>query len=133
MSTPLVTRNVTITSQGANGQTLTTTYQLTGNEEINISETMVIGTNVLITLNFPHANLQCMDITASSATTFKFNSSGSPVPTLSVSPTAPAHWDVNQYSVNNTAYPNPFTADVTAVYVTNAAASTINLSFLLLN
>jgi hypothetical protein len=133
MSTPLVTRTVTITSQGANGQTLTTSYVVTGNEEINISETMAIGTNVLIALNFPHANLQCVDITASSATTFKFNSSGSPVPSLSVTPTSFVHWDVNQYSVNATAWPNPFTADVTALYVTNAAASTINLSFLLLN
>ena len=133
MSTPLVTRTVTITSQGANGQTLTTTYTITGNEEVNFSENLAIGTSVEFT--FPiaaYATVQCVDITASSACTIDFNSTGAPAPALSVSPTQPAHWDVNQYAVNNTYWPNPFTANVTVMYITNAAACTLNISVLLL-
>lgn len=132
MSTPLVTRTVTITSQGANGQTLTTTYTIDGNQEINFSENLAIGTNVEFTLSFPHAVVLCMDITSTTAATIDFNSTGSPAPVLAVGPANPAHWDTNLYAVNNTYWPNPFTADSTVFYVTNAAATILNISILLM-
>ena len=133
MSTPLVTRTVTIISQGANGQTLTTTYELTGNAEANISANLAIGTTVAILIAFQHANVQCVDITASTAATLDWNSNGSPAPAMSVGPANPVHWDVNQYAVNSTFSPNPFTANVTEVFVTNAAACVLNISILLSN
>lgn len=133
MSTPLVTRTVTVSSQGANGLPLSTTYELTGNAEFNFSESLAIGTNIQFSAAFKHANVLCMDITASSNMTVDFNSTGSPAPSISTGPTAPAHWDVNQYGVNNTYWPNPFTADITTFYVTNAAAGTLNISILLEN
>ena len=132
-STPLVTRTITITSQGANGQTLTTQYEITGNEEVNFSENLAIGTQVEYTFPIPaYATVQSVDITASSACLIDFNSTGAPVPALNVSPTQPAHWDVNQYAVNNTLWPNPFTAPVTVMYLTNAAVCVLNISVLLL-
>jgi|SRR6185312_3427555 len=129
-----IIREITITSQGANGDTISTTYQLLGNAEFNIRATVAAGTNTHITGAFATANVQVADITSSTAATLKWNSSGSPAPLMSVGPSQAVHWDVNQYAVDATAFPNPFTVDITAgVFVTNVAETDLNISILLNN
>jgi hypothetical protein len=131
MAGGLVTRTVGITSQGANGNTLSSTYVLTGNEEVNLSQTVPIGTNTEYDMAFPYANIQCVDIISTVAMTLKFNSSGAPAPQIVLAAGVIMHWDVAEYAQNNTKFPNPFGADVTKVYCTNVAQGQLDISVLL--
>ena len=132
MAGGLVTRTIGITSQGANGQTLSSQYIVTGNEEVNLSQTVPIGTNTEYDIVVsPYANIQCVDIISTVAMTLKFNSSGSPVPQIVLAACEMCHWDVSEYAQNNTKFPAIFTADLSKVYCTNVAEGTLNISILL--
>ena len=114
-----VTRIITKTSQGANGGTLTATFTLTANEEVNLSQLVPLNsTNQEYDIVFAHSNIQAVYILADQNCTLKFNSTGSPAPNLAVAANIPVTWDTTAYTQNNTLFPNPFTADVTKVYVT---------------
>lgn len=131
MAGGLVTRNVIISDQGANGQLLSSTYQIPGNDENNLSQLVPIGTNTEYALEFAYAAVQSVDFISTVNMTLKFNSTGSPAPEIVLVAGELIHWDVGMFAANNTLFPNPFTANVTAVYCTNTAAGTLNISVLL--
>jgi hypothetical protein len=137
--TGIVTRNITKTSQGANGATLTTTYQVLGNAEYNAAVTTGTETNTELTMVFAHANVQAVFIewlptNGTDTCTLKWNSSGSPAPAMSLHNEIPLEWDVNMFAQDNAAFPNPFTADVTpGVFVTTTGPGNLNISILLQN
>jgi hypothetical protein len=131
MAGGLVTRTVTLTSQGANGQTITSTYIVEGNDENNLSQLVPIGTNTEYAMEFADTAVQSVDFVSTVAMTLKFNSSGSPVPDIVLIAGQLLHWDVNMFASNNTLFPNPFTANVTAVYCTCTTAGNLNISVLL--
>ena len=126
-----VTRNVTIVSQGANGQSINSTYTLTGNNENNFLASVAIGTNTEFAIEFPYAAVQCVDIVSTVNMTLKFNSTSEPVPEITLTAGIPLHWDVAEYANDSTVFPNPFTSNITAVYCTNTVAGALQISVLL--
>jgi hypothetical protein len=58
------------------------------------------------------------------ACTVKTNSSGSPDNTITLAAGVPVAWDTNS------PYANPFTANVTKFYITNASAGTFSCKVL---
>lgn len=136
MAGNLVTRNITVTSQGANGSTITSTYQVTGNAESNLSQTIPpSSTNAEYDLVVnPYTGVQSADFEniSSGTMTLKFNSSGAPVPQIVLTANQMIHWDVAQYAGNNTLFPCPYTQNVTKVYVTSTPGGTLNISNLLI-
>ena len=126
-----VTRTITQTSQGANGSTLSATYTLTSDEEVNFSQLVPAGTATNYGMTFPHTNVQAVYILASTACTLNFNNNGSPAPGMSLAAGIPFQWSIDDYNTNATLSPKPFAADVTGIYVTNAAATQLDISILL--
>ena len=127
-----VTRVITKTSQGANGATLTSTFTLSANEEVNLSQLVPANsTNQEYDMVFAHTNIQSVYILADQACTLKFNSSGSPAPQIALVASIPLEWDTTMYAQNSTSFPNPFTADVTKMFVTCTAATNLSISVLL--
>ena len=129
MSTPLVTRNITTTSQGANGQTITGLTAVTSTFETNLSETVAASSsNAEFAFTCPYSALQSLDISASAACTILFNSTSAPIATYNMAAGQLCHWDADLYATNATTYPKPLSANSTAVYVTCTNACVLNIS-----
>lgn len=128
----LVTRAVTIISEGPNGSTLSATANFVGNEEVIYSEEIAASqTNLEKDVAFAYAGVQVVDIKATMGCTLKFNNSGSPAPQLVLAAGQQIHWDVDEYASNNAKFPPIFLADVTKVYITCTDAGTLTISVLL--
>lgn len=76
------------------------------------------STNVLLTMAFPYATLQEVFLWSDKGMTLKFNSSSSPVPQIVLQPGSPFEWNSSDGY-----FANPFTANVTAVYISCTPAS----------
>lgn len=119
------TRTITKTTQGANGAPLSATYILTGNDEENFEETLAIGTAVVKTYEFGHSSLLAFFALATMAATVAFYNATTLEYTLTLQAGIPFDWDTD------CGFASPFTADITSIKVTNAAAGQLDLSALL--
>jgi hypothetical protein len=127
-----VISTITVSDLESNGASaLTSSYQITGNEKANFDQLVPVGTNTEYTYEFTHSNLQSVTMYSQNGCTLKFNSSGSPVPQIVLEAGQILHWDIEAYAANSTLFPNPFTADVTAVYVTATVAGTVQINTVL--
>lgn len=77
--------------------------------------------NVLLTLAFPFATLQQIALVSDKGMTLKFNSSGSPVPTITLQPGSVFEWNSSDGY-----FANPFTANITQVFVSCTPASRLS-------
>lgn len=130
MAGGLVTRTVTIISQGANGKTLSSTYVVTGNEETNLSQLIPIS-GATYAMEFAYATIQSVDIVSDQNITLTFHSSGGSIPAFTLVAGIPVHWDVDAKANNSTYFPNPFTADITSLVASaNTIAANVNVSIM---
>ena len=106
------------------GESITKTNTLTSGSKISIDESLSIGTNTLVALTLDVSQVKACYILADTAMTIKTNSSGSPANTLTLVANIPYVWYTNKYDTFK------LTTDVTALYVTNAAAGRLQMEFL---
>lgn len=122
-------RNLIGSTQYANGATLQSIYTLTGSAEIDLSVLVpASATTQYADLVFAHANVVAFAALAqATGLTLKWNSSGSPVDTMVLPAGVSTAWDTEQLGINATQHPNPFTVDITTLFVTNSTTSAIQL------
>lgn len=128
----LITTTLTVTSLEENGVVpLSSNYEINGNEKANFAQLVPIGSATHYAMEFAHAGVQCVDIISDQTMELNFNSNGSPVPALALTAGQIVHWDVEEFAVNPTFFPNPFTADVTGFYCTNSVAANLSINVVL--
>lgn len=123
-----VTRTNTKTSQGANGLPLTSTYTITGYEEVNYNNPLAptaTGTYTTVPIQFAYANLGSVYIIADQNCILKFNNSTTGVPQVNLTAGQPFMWDYTQNG-QITGASNPFTADITTLYFQSGTGVTAN-------
>lgn len=102
--------------------------EITAGHKVSINETLAIGTNVSMPIAIDISQVRSFLICSSTDMTVKTNSSGSPDNTLTLRAGEPYQW----YKPNSgTAYDSfKLTADVTVLYLTNAAEAVFELEIL---
>jgi hypothetical protein len=106
------------------GESITKTNTLTSGSKVSIDESLSIGTDTLVALTLDVSQVKSAYIVADTAMTLETNSSGSPANTLTLVAGLPYVWYTNKYDSFK------LTTDVTALYVTNAAAGRLQMEFL---
>lgn len=116
---------------GASARIDTASNSINKEEEYTVSDVRVLdvvipaaGTNVLVALTLAFANLKVFAMQAIWGTgltggnaTVKTNSSGAPAQTFTLQPNVVSPWHANS------AWANPITTNITALYVTNPDAT----------
>lgn len=117
--THVITSTWTESGVSLTGSTISTSDNET-NESVAYAASV---TNLLKTVGIPTqgGRLKSIYILASTPLTIKTNSSGSPADTLALAAGVPFLW------IAASGLTVPFTADITALYLTNATANTGNL------
>jgi hypothetical protein len=112
-----VSHDIQITRK--NGATsVSKTITVASGSAIRIDEAIPIGaTNLPVALAFAFAKLKYIWICSDKALTLEFNSSTTGVPTIVLEANKPFLWE----STYGAVLPNPFTADVTQLFVTNGS------------
>lgn len=92
----------------------------TGTGEATVDEAIIAGgTNVLVNVAFAYATLKSVYLICDQGLTIKTNSSSAPDNTITLVAAQPMWWHDTIGSAN------PFTANVTKVYVTNASGTLV--------
>lgn len=118
------THTIRMTCSGGTGNGLAGTITGTGGAEANISETLPIGTNTLVAYVLDVSQAKSIYIQATTDCTIKTNSSSVPDRTLTIVGGEPIAW----CSTYDSDVPNPWgSTDITALYVTNAAETQLEI------
>lgn len=102
-------------------------YSVTKENEAAIDEEITFGslaTDVLVALVLDVSQISSLCIVADAACTIKTNSSSSPAQTISLTANKPLRWN------DGMAHANPLTTDITAIYVSCAANTTLKIKAL---
>jgi hypothetical protein len=100
------------------------TLSLSDSASLTIDEAVTASTtDQLIACTISTAAISGLWIESDQAVTVETNNSTTPVDTIALLANQPLVWQENDY------YSLPLTADVTALYVTNAGASSANVKF----
>ena len=100
---------------------------ITSDFEKNIDKSVSIGTDVLLsTIALTQANLKSVCISCDVDCTLKTNSSGSPQDTISIKAGQVLIWSLAIDAIGRC----PFSNNVTAIYMTNAALAAIKIRVL---
>lgn len=112
-------------SYTGNGKAVTTPIgSYTGTKDAGVATVIPAGTtNQAITVVFTYATIQSFVMASDQNLTVKVNSTTTPVPSITLKATAGLVWG-SDYGVAN-----PFTADVTTFYVTNAGTVDAKFNF----
>ena len=121
-----ITHKLQQSVKSSSGSTSLSGYDAeTGNSEIGVDETFpAASTNATLTLALTVANLQAVFIVCSQNCTLKTNSTSSPGNTLNLVAGIPLAWGVSS------GLANPFTSNVTVVYVTCSPACRVQMKIL---
>jgi len=106
-------------SRGGNGNQTVSGAQQTGTNEPAVQVQLAASTtNQLVAVAFTVASLLSIWITVDQTTTLKTNSTSSPANTFTLSPLAPFFWQASS------GISCPFSADVSAIYLTSGTTLT---------
>lgn len=104
---------------GSDGTRLKRTFTETGRRSIDLTRNLFGGsTNVLIPAAWPIASTQAIYLLATGDVTIRTNNPTAPADVITLKAGLPLLWNRSTPT-----YPNPFTADVTALYCTCTAAA----------
>lgn len=123
-----ITHSVTISySDGAINISKTETFGGASAEGVgaDLSVTAAV-TNILVPFTVTRAKLQCIEMVCDTTSTIKTNTTTG-VDTFNLIPNEPVFWSVKS-NLNAVTVNNIFTAEVTAMYYTQAAATTGSLN-----
>lgn len=110
------------------GSTITQPQAKSSGQELNVEEPIGVGaTDLLVALAVTVAKLEGLVMLADQNLTLEFNNGTTPAFTISLLANVPLVWQKDTY------HANPLTANVTALYVTNAsgAAATLKIRALI--
>jgi len=106
------------------GVSVTATQSKTAGQAITLDESLSIGTDALVALTLDISQLKSLYLISTTACTIETNSGSAADDTITLAANVPLVWQDSTY------HDNPFSADVTALYVTNAAATVLTGYFL---
>jgi hypothetical protein len=106
------------------GESVTATQSKSAGQSIILSESLSSGTDQLVALTLDISQLKSIYLVSTTAATIETNSSSAADDTITLAAGVPLVWQESTY------HANPFSADVTAIYVTNAAATVLTGYFL---
>lgn len=89
-----------------------------------INATLTVANDVQYDIAFKYTQLKSFIAKSSVACTLEFNNSGTGVPTITLVAGEPFQWR------DGDLFANPFTADVTKVYISSATVGTIEIAAL---
>jgi hypothetical protein len=124
MATVTLNRASTVGGSDVPGLTHEKAVTVTGSSWTKVQESLDIGTDVLINLAIDVSTVKLFRIYSTTAATVETNSSSAPDDTLALA--AGRCYDF----VTGDPTPLLLTADVTAIYVTNAAATVLTIELL---
>jgi hypothetical protein len=113
-------------SSDSGGTPLSGVQSEVGSTEIAQDQQFGAGlTDQLLTVAFNFANVQSIFLLSDKGLKIETNSGTSPVNTINLKPGSPLAW-----SVSEGYFPNPFTANVTAFYITTTVAARLQVKIL---
>lgn len=121
----MITHYHVINWQGQNGASLSNTVVLTGNAEINLSESIAnASTDLSVAYAIAHAALQAFYMTSDQAVSVAFNAAhgGSPLIVIALAAGVPYEWNASS------GIANPFSSDVTGLFINNSSGSAANFN-----
>jgi hypothetical protein len=92
------------------------------NQDVNYGASL---TDQLLTVAFTVANVQSIFLLSDKGLKIETNSGSSPTDTINLKPGSPLAW-----SISEGYFPNPFTANVTAFYITTTVAARLQVKIL---
>lgn len=122
-----MTHTRTVTYKDASATTLGTQEAISGVRENNIDIALGIGTDVSVPYTATRANIVMLGLISDVDATVKTNSSGSPAETLVLKAGVALTWSLTGQGLAAC----PFSANVTGLFVTNAAAANFKVRTLL--
>lgn len=105
---------------------LSGTVTETAGQANNIDESIPIATNTQVAFAFTKTKLMSICILSDQDVTIKTNSTGSPAETLTILANKPWMWDEG-----DAYFANPFSTNVTTIYVTSAAIARLQIASLI--
>lgn len=124
-----LTHRVTTSVRSNAGTVSSVTGTFTGTGEVNIEETIALGTDTLVVLAVDVSEIVSMAIVSSTAMTIETNSATVPDDTITLVANKPLIWNTDILATLGTAC--PLTTDVTAFYCTNAAEAELSVYILM--
>lgn len=119
-----ITHRIGTTYNGGAGQMSSVSRTLTGSGELRVDETIpAASTNLAVAFALDRESAKSVGIYCDKAITIKTNSSSSPTDTIPVAAGQLIVWGNDEDALADMV----FSADVTALYVTNAGASAARL------
>jgi len=110
----------------AGGTTRTVTITKTAGQEINLSETIpALASDLAIALAFDKDKLESVVIEATTTMTLETNSASVPGDSIIVAANTPLVWQKNLH------HENPFSEDVTGLFVTSTDGGTLTINLLI--
>jgi hypothetical protein len=118
------TRSSQVSGSDVPPLTFSKTFSLSASSWAKVQESLIIGTDTLVNIAIDVSEVVFFRIHSTTAATIQTNDGTSPDDTLSLLADVAYEWHTTDY--------NPFllTADVTKLYVTNAAATVLTVEVL---
>lgn len=112
--------NITVAVSGGSTTGVSKSVELTGNVEKEFSVSLNAGqADKLVDVSFTAANLKSFYALATTNVTLETNNATTPADTLNLKANVPYFWHASESQDRS----NPFSANVTAFYLTNGDAS----------
>ena len=124
MATISFTRSSQVSGSDVPPLTLSKTVSLSGSSWTKLQEALDIGTHVSVSVAIDVSEVTFFRIHSTTAATLKTNSSGAPDDTIALLADTAYYWYTTAYD------PFLLTVDVTAIFVTNAAATVLTIEVL---
>src|SRR5690349_15652774 len=119
-----ITHKIGVTYNGGAGQMSSVSRSVSGSGELRVDESIPdASTNLPVAFAVDREAIKALGIYSDKALTLKTNSSGSPTDTIALAAGQLLVWGSDQNVIGEMV----FTADVTALYVTNASGSAARL------
>lgn len=114
-----IDHTITIKTASSESSSISSSYTETGTTEISIDQSFSASTtDSLVSLSFTTSNIQSIELVSTQAMTIQTNSGSTPDNTITLVANVPFQW-----SRTPGYFSNPFTANVTAFYITCTAAA----------
>lgn len=121
-----ITHRQNLSLQSNGGNAIQGTINEVGATEITIDQLVATGTNTAIACAFAFADLESCIIVSDQDATLETNDGTTPDDVFALKAGMPLEW-----SKSAGYFPNPFTADVTGLFLTNATPARLRARFLL--
>lgn len=118
-----ITQNISYSGTGVGTLSISASSEQTAGQFVEVNESIPdASTDLEVALELDVTQMKLLLISADGAITIETNSGSTPADTILVDTSNPKIWFDGQLGVSN-----PFTTDVTALFVTNASGAAVQL------